>query len=78
MPSKNIGRLDIKCEKQKKINYYIKIQKTLANLGTKLDFLNINCIFLREKYIVFTHICELFIKRDSLRDKRAEDVIACT
>lgn len=23
------------------------------------------------------YICELFIKRDSLRDKRAEDVVAC-
>lgn len=54
MPSKNIGGLGIKCEKQK--NYYIKIQKTLADLGTRIDFLNINCIFLREKYIIFTLI----------------------
>lgn len=76
MPSNNIGGSGIKCEKQK--NYYIKIQKTLADLGTRIDFLNINCIFLREKYIIFySYICELFIKRESLRDKRAEDVIAC-
>lgn len=52
MPSKNIGRLSIKCEKQK----IKKIQKTLADLGTRIDFLNINCIFLREKCIIFTLI----------------------
>lgn len=76
MTSNNIGGLGIKCEKQKII--ILKIQKTLADLGMRIDFLNINCIFLKEKYIIFhSYICELFIKRKSLRDKRAEDVIAC-
>lgn len=74
MTSNNRGGLGIKCEKQKII--ILKIQKTLADLGMRIDFLN--CIFLREKYIIFhSYICELFIKRKSLRDKRAEDVIAC-